>query len=452
LLATDPWLLGSVYWRSWWLQNYPSAEEIAWLAKSPYIYVTHEHPDHFHMPSIRRLGSGPTYLFPALAERGYLDYMRQRGYRAECVTPLRWHAIADGVSILSIPIWCDDSLLLVDTPTALIFNLNDAKPLPPVVSMIRRVADRIGKPRVLLSSYSPASLVNSFLDDGEIVSLKPPRHYVDYVCRLCDTLAADFYMPFASQAVFHRDDSLWANRYRTTYRHLQQYWRSHARLLPPYADIDLTGLTCRATPPEQYRPMSDARLAVFTAERAAAEQAVEISAADITGLECKLNVFHWLLYLIFPRGFAFAIGERHLRYDALRGRLQIANASAGGCGDFVVSVPKLTMKEAIRNNHISDLGITMFVRVRLLRRRDPRKIYALFVLFQFDDYGHLKNAAALLRWVRQSIRYTLPRRLPVPRAEPITRDALPPPGAPPFAGNQRPPRAGHRWRFPSSAA
>ena len=34
LLVTDPWLVGSVYWRSWWLQNYPSQEEIAWLAKA----------------------------------------------------------------------------------------------------------------------------------------------------------------------------------------------------------------------------------------------------------------------------------------------------------------------------------------------------------------------------------------------------------------------------------
>jgi len=67
LLATDPWLLGSVYWRSWWLQHYPSAEEIDWVAKSPVVYVTHEHPDHFHMPTIRRLGLSPVYLFPALA-------------------------------------------------------------------------------------------------------------------------------------------------------------------------------------------------------------------------------------------------------------------------------------------------------------------------------------------------------------------------------------------------
>ena len=24
LLLTDPWLTGSTYWRSWWLQNYPT--------------------------------------------------------------------------------------------------------------------------------------------------------------------------------------------------------------------------------------------------------------------------------------------------------------------------------------------------------------------------------------------------------------------------------------------
>jgi L-ascorbate metabolism protein UlaG (beta-lactamase superfamily) len=94
LLTTDPWLVGSVYWRSWWLQNYPTAEEIDWLAQSASIYITHEHSDHFHMRTIRRLGHAPAYLFPAMAERGYLDHMRQRGYRAETLAPLRWHAIA----------------------------------------------------------------------------------------------------------------------------------------------------------------------------------------------------------------------------------------------------------------------------------------------------------------------------------------------------------------------
>jgi hypothetical protein len=416
LLATDPWLLGSVYWRSWWLQHYPSAEEVDWLAKSACIYITHEHPDHFHMPSIRRLGKRPAYLFPALAERGYLDHMAGQGYRAEIVAPLQWRGIAHGISILSIPVWNDDSLLLIDTPAALILNLNDAKPLPPVLGAIRRAADRIGKPRVLLCSYSPASLVNSFVDDSGMVSLKPPRHYVGYVCRLCDTLSADCYMPFASQAVFNRNDSRWANDCRTTWDHLQQYWGSLTRLLPPYATLDLQDLQYRAVPPEQYRPIAPVTLDVLTNRRSTAEETAEISAEDVAGLERKLNAFRWLLWLMFPRGFAFELGERCLKYDPPKGRLRDADAVGGRCGNFIVTVPKLTMKEALRHDHVSDLGITMFVRIRLLRRLDPRKIYALFVLFQFDDYGHLRSVRSLLRWLGRGLRYTFAVRLPAPPA------------------------------------
>ena len=413
LLLTDPWLVGSVYWRSWWLQHYPDDAEIDWLARSAHIYVTHEHPDHFHMPSIRRLGRGPTYLFPELAERRYLDYMTGRGFRAEAVVPLKWRAIGGGVSILSIPAWTDDSLLLVDTPNALILNLNDAKPLPPVLRAIRQVADRIDRPRVLLCSYSPASVVNSFLDDSGIVSLKPRRHYVDYVCRLCEQLKADFYMPFASQAVFERADSRWANDYRTTYRDLAQYWQSGARLLPPYSTLDLADFSYCSTASDRYRAMDPAKLAMWTQRRGAEEEAAEITAEDIVEFQRKLSSIRRVLRLVFPRGFAFRLGERVFRYDARRGRLCDVAAVAEH-GDFIVDVPKLTMKEALANNHLTDLGITMFVRIRLLRRLDPRKVYALFVLFQFDDYGHLASTRSLLRWLWRGMRYSVVLRLPVP--------------------------------------
>jgi hypothetical protein len=413
LLITDPWLVGSVYWRSWWLQNYPTTEEVDWLSKSPRAYITHEHPDHFHMPSIRRLGSGPAYLFPALAEQGYLAYMVQHGYRAETVPPSRWQAIGESVSILSIPVWNDDSMLLIDTPRALILNLNDAKPQLPVLRAIRHLADRIGKPRVLLCSYSPASCINSFLDETGIGSLKPSRHYVHYVCRLCDTLAADFFMPFASQATFERPDSCWANGYRTSYDDLRRYWQSEARLLPPYTTLGLADFTHHSMAPEQYRPMERSRVAALTGRRITEEEAAALSAKDIAGLERKLNAFRWFLWVFFPRGFAFQLGERRLGYDALRGRLREDNSS--NRANFIVVIPKLTMKDAVRNNHLSELGISMFVRIRLLRRLDPRKVYALFALLQVHDYGHLESPAALLRWVGRGIRYTFALRLPVPR-------------------------------------
>jgi hypothetical protein len=446
LLLTDPWLIGSVYWRSWWLQNYPTPDEIDWLAQSAIVYVTHEHPDHFHMPTIRRLGAGPAYLFPALAEQGYLTHLARHGFRAAAAEPRRWRRIAEDVSIMSVPMWNDDSLLLIATPSALILNLNDAKPPPPVLRAVRRMADRIAKPRILLCSYSPASVINSFLDDDGIISLKPARDYVDYVCRLCDRLAADFYMPFASQAVFRRQDSAWANDYRTTYEHLQKYWHARARLLPPYTTLDLTEFTYCSTPPERYRPAEPETLVRLTQARSEAEAAAEISAADIAGMQRKLNAFRWLFCVIYRRGFAFQFGERCLRYDPWRGRLADAEERSH-LGDFVVSVPKLTFQEALANGHLTDLGITMFVRIRLWRRLDPRRVYALFVLFQLEDYGHLTNIAALLRWLRHGIASTSALRLPAPSTDTLSRDGTWLRGARPFAETRRRQRAARHRLF-----
>jgi hypothetical protein len=199
--------------------------------------------------------------------------------------------------------------------------------------------------------------------------------------------------------------------------------------------------------------MQRSKLAELTERRVAEEEAAALSADDVAGLERKLNAFRWLLWLFFPRGFGFELGEQRLRYNALRGRLEECSSSKRG--DFVVVVPKLTMQEAIRNNHISELAISMFLRIRLLRRLDPRKVYALFALLQVDDYGHLKSRAALLRWLARGLRYTFALRLPVPPLPQVTergmdavsRDARPPPDARLFAGNRGPPRLADRSRF-----
>src|SRR5262249_46849750 len=48
MLLTDPWLTGSCYWRSWWLQNYPQPPLLDGVNQVPFCFITHEHPDHFH--------------------------------------------------------------------------------------------------------------------------------------------------------------------------------------------------------------------------------------------------------------------------------------------------------------------------------------------------------------------------------------------------------------------
>ena len=46
ILVTDPWLFGSCYWRSWWLERPASKQQIERIAQAQFCYLTHEHPDH----------------------------------------------------------------------------------------------------------------------------------------------------------------------------------------------------------------------------------------------------------------------------------------------------------------------------------------------------------------------------------------------------------------------
>jgi hypothetical protein len=89
-----------------------------------------------------------------------------------------------------------------------------------VLRPIRRVVEAIAKPVVLARSYSPASVLNSFLDDNGVVSIRAPQSYVQYICEICDMVGTTFLLPFAGQAVILREDSRWANDFRTTMQEL----------------------------------------------------------------------------------------------------------------------------------------------------------------------------------------------------------------------------------------
>ena len=51
-LVTDPWLDGPTYLSAWWHFPEPAMSGAA-LAGIDYVYLTHEHVDHFHEPTLR---------------------------------------------------------------------------------------------------------------------------------------------------------------------------------------------------------------------------------------------------------------------------------------------------------------------------------------------------------------------------------------------------------------
>jgi UDP-MurNAc hydroxylase len=138
IIATDPWLIGSVYWRSWWLEKYPNEAEIDLVRQSRYLYITHCHPDHFHWPSLRRLGPHRGVLHPVYPHYPIPAFLASHGYGNRTLMPLQWYALTDNVRVCSVPVPIDDSILIIDTPNAVIFNINDSAPRGVLLDQLRQ--------------------------------------------------------------------------------------------------------------------------------------------------------------------------------------------------------------------------------------------------------------------------------------------------------------------------
>jgi hypothetical protein len=402
LLLTDPWLVGSTYWRSWWLQSYPDAAQLERLSQSPYAYITHEHMDHFHPPSIRKLGKGPTYLSPALPQEQISVFLTEQGFNAKAVAPLTWHQLHADVAVLSIPLPNDDSVLLVQTPKAFIINMNDAKPMGYQIRRIREYIDTHvqGRKVIFLSSYSPASPVNSFRKDSQIVSMRDKKDYVKRVSELSDVLGADYYMPFASQVIFYRTDSVWANAYKVTVNDLLENWSAKkTQLCHPYSTIDMETWEVTHLPEADYVRDEETIQRKVAAQEEVEKQA-EFSDQDVEDLRKKLGFSRVLLPLLFRKGIGFMLDQRSLTYKPWGRKIVdgIQNPS------FSLMMPNQALKDVLYTGHFADLGITMFTLIILNGKTNPKMVYVFFLLISLHDYRHTWSLKNFWKWFKTSLR------------------------------------------------
>ncbi len=404
VLLTDPWLKGSCYWRSWWLQNYPSTEEWEEVNRVKYCYVTHEHPDHFHTYTIRKMSNEIQFLAPLLAEDNITKFLSEIGKKAKALEYLKWHTLTESIRVLSIPLYNDDSVLLIDTPTAFIINQNDSKPQTGQWKQLVKFLDEhcpANKKRILLSSYSPASIVNSFLRNSERISMKEKKDYIEYICDNCDLLKIDYFMPFASQVIFYRSDSNWANAFKVAFSDAQKYWKSKTRLVPPYSKIDLSTFAITSKDPSAYNhhPEEYIRKAKEFEER---DKVAVFTGEDIEKLRQKMNRNRFFFCLLFPRGFSFDLENTFIYYNPWSGKIR--QTSEKRKGHFSLIIPRQALKDVLEFNHFGDLGITMFTLIVLNKATNPRMIYLFFIVITFHDYNHTNSFKNFLKWMKENWR------------------------------------------------
>jgi Beta-lactamase superfamily domain len=402
LIATDPWLIGSVYWRSWWLEKYPSAEEFEQVENAKHVYYTHSHPDHFHYPTLRKLGKVST-LHPRFAQYELPGFLKGEGFPVTELEPWRWYELTDTVRIASIPVPIDDSILIIETPNAYIANLNDSVPRAGLLRFIRREMLEADKKVIVLKSYSPASIASSIYREGRQTQMKTKEDYAKTAAYLAEALGADYFVPFASQAFFSRVDSTWANDFKVQYEDLRKYWDSEIHLCEPFVDFDLDSDTYTTDYASVDRTLSGPEQ-----KKVVLRQEEEDAFVLPEDFEDRLKKYMDELYfvsLFFRNGIGWrtTTSGREFFFNTRSKKIE---RKIPDKWDIIISLPDKVIYESLQNNILTDLGITMFIKVET--RVSDRFTYGFFLLMGLHDYGHFNSRGDFIRFTRYYFPYFFP--------------------------------------------
>ena len=127
-ILMDPWLTDPTYHGTWW--HYPPLEiGVRDLPRIDYLYVSHEHPDHFDPPTLAQLDKNIHVVIANYRRKRFRDRIAALGFRriTELDYETEFDCNSDGLSLRLIgpdrP-WDDSAILLRQNGTT-VLNVND---------------------------------------------------------------------------------------------------------------------------------------------------------------------------------------------------------------------------------------------------------------------------------------------------------------------------------------
>lgn len=437
-LLVDPWLSGSCYWRSWW-HFPPSPEpEPQWLAPR-HLYLTHHHFDHFHYPSLRRLDRSTRVYIPRfgndvmpaeLAAIGFTDVVEMPHGRTLTVVP--------GLELTSFQYGFDDSALVVRGPDALVVDLNDCKLRS---DELRRLAERFGRPDLMLKSHSWAQGYPHCYraeDEADLQLLSRDDYVADFIDSAKALRPRDA-APFASMVCFLHPETFGRNSTVVTPPEVAAGLR---RAPVPGTEVVLMkpGDTWHHDRPftgdlGDYYSERDSWLARLAEERApviarslAEERSVELRPAAV---EAYFSAFVRAVprpaRLLVRRPIVFKVRGEDL-FFVLRWRERRATVQAAPPEDYgsLIEVPAAVLAAAVENRIVHFVHISMRFQGEI-RAGGVTGEFALWTLLGLYELGYLPARRLLTRrfasvcWRRRHELWALARTALVSRGSMAAR-------------------------------
>lgn len=213
-LIFDPWFFGTAFNKGWKL---PQEIDISrtWLETITHTCITHEHPDHFHIPTLKRINDmwNPIFLIQATSDRRMANFINK--VLGKEVIELKDGERYDLSSSIAIKIYSHghmDSFVLVKAEDTYILNINDC--VLKTQKSLERLKNRLKAKRidVLMSQYSFASYSGN-IDDT--VNLKgAAEQHLTWIRQRNDFFQPKVFIPFASGIEWCASENKYLNKYR----------------------------------------------------------------------------------------------------------------------------------------------------------------------------------------------------------------------------------------------
>ena len=162
-ILTDPWYEGSIFHKGWQLVHKEEKNKIINSIKNiDYIYISHEHPDHFspsffldkEVKSIL-ISNNTKILFQETKDKRVVNFLKKNKYEILEISDDKYFSLSDQIKIKIVKFGYIDSALIIETPNIKILNANDC-PLSKE-SEIEAFKKKHGEFDILLSQFSYAA-------------------------------------------------------------------------------------------------------------------------------------------------------------------------------------------------------------------------------------------------------------------------------------------------------
>ena len=181
VLVTDPWLVGGAYFGSWTLSHEIPQLQMESIKQCEFVWLSHGHPDHLSMPSLKLLQDKKILLPDHIGGRIAND-LRHLKFNVTVLEDRVWTQLSPRIRVLSIADYNQDGILLADINGTLVLDLNDTSPRG-WGGFVRKIVSQYDESFLLqLFGYGDADMINYFSEAGDPIT---PRAALKLPGRSC---------------------------------------------------------------------------------------------------------------------------------------------------------------------------------------------------------------------------------------------------------------------------